>query len=127
MKKNFVRFPIMWVLFFLFLASTVQAQTDSVRRLKFQRGHSSAVVRGNLSCDQTVTYLVGAKAGQKMSVHLSGKGAAYRLGTPNGGALQGGKAVNRSTDDLDESGDYKISVECWKQAASSYELEVVIQ
>lgn len=127
MKRN-KRSGFKWVLIPALLAATgAFAQSDSSHRIQFQRGHSSAVVKGNLSCDETVTYLVGAKAGQKMSLHLSGKGAAFRLSTPNGRSPQGGKAVNRSADDLEETGDYKIAVECWKVKSSSYELEVVIQ
>ena len=103
------------------------AQNSTARRIHFQRGRSSSTVRGAVLCGQTVTYVIAAKAGQKMSVHLVGRGAAFRLSAPSGTPLEGGKAINNTTEDLDETGDYQVVVECWKRRSSSYALEVVIQ
>jgi len=125
-SKIWLKSALMFSLF-LSIPTTLHAQGGGEERIRFQRGHSSAHMTGTIRCDQTETYLAGAKAGQKMSVHLSGPGAAYRLSTPSGNTLQGGKAVNQSTDELNETGDYKIVVECWKHETSTYHLEVVIQ
>ena len=114
------------VLSLTLMLATSLAQDSSVRRVKFQRGRSSALVKGTVRCGSTVTYVIGAKAGQKMRLHISGR-AVFRLSTPGGDPLQGGKTVSSATEDLDETGDYKVAVECWKQNSASYSLEVVIQ
>jgi hypothetical protein len=127
MKKGMGWKIILPTILILAAFNSAQAQGGAARRIHFQRGHSSATVNSTVTCGQTITYLVGAKSGQKMSVHLSGKGAAFRLSTPSGGNLEGGKAVNNATEDLDESGDYRIVVECWKQRSSAFSMEVVVQ
>ena len=127
MKKAIIYKVMLPAILMLLAFNSAQAQGGATRRINFQRGHSSANVNSTVTCGQTITYLVGAKSGQKMSIHLSGKGAAFRLGTPSGGNLEGGKAVNNATEDLDESGDYRIVVECWKQRSSAFSLEVVVQ
>ncbi|MEK6283028.1 MAG: hypothetical protein AABN95_21935 [Acidobacteriota bacterium] len=83
---------------------------DSARRINFQRGRSSAVVKGVVRSDDTITYLIGARSAQTMDVDIS-KGAAFRLFTPAGEPLQGGKGVSGATEVLEETGDYRIEVE----------------
>jgi hypothetical protein len=39
------------------------------------------------------------------------RGAAFRLYTPSGQALQGGKGVSGATEELEETGDYRVVVE----------------
>jgi|ERR1051326_4726775 hypothetical protein len=108
------------------MLTTSLAQDSSVRRVKFQRGRSSALVKGTVRCGSTITYLIGAKAGQKIRLHISGR-AAFRLSAPGGDPLQGGKAVSKAAEELDETGDYKVAVGCWKQISASYSLEVIVQ
>ena len=83
---------------------------DGARRINFQRGRSSAVVKGVVHSDDTIKYLIGARAEQTMDIDIS-KGAAFRLFTPGGEPLQGGKGVSGATEVLEETGDYRIEVE----------------
>ncbi|MGH9842876.1 MAG: hypothetical protein ACREEM_29410 [Blastocatellia bacterium] len=117
---------ILFAMLIILMMATSFAQDTTARRVKFQRGRSSALVNGTVKCGSTVTYLIGAKAGQKMKLHISGR-ATFKLSTPTGEPLQGGKAVSNATEELEENGDYKVEVECWKQSSASYSLEVIIQ
>jgi hypothetical protein len=46
--------------------------------VKFKAGESSATIKGSIKGDQTVDYILGAKAGQKMTVTLkSGHASCY--------------------------------------------------
>lgn len=93
----------------IFMLANAFAQ-DGARRISFQRGRSSTVVKGVVRSDDTITYLLGARSGQTMDLDIS-KGATFRLFTPSGEPLQGGKGVSGATEDLQESGDYRIEVE----------------
>jgi hypothetical protein len=93
----------------LFMFTIATAQPQSGKRIRFQRYRSSASVSGTVQ-DKPVVYLVGAKAGQHMKIEIT-KGAAFRLFTPVGEPLQGGKGVVVAKEDLDETGDYRIEVE----------------
>lgn len=100
---------------------------DGARRISFQRGRSSAIVRGVIYSDDTLSYLVGARSAQTMDIDIS-KGAAFRLFTPSGEPLQGGKGVSGATEVLEESGDYRIEVESRSSRKSvPFTLKVVIR
>ena len=109
-----------------FLLTTAVARTKDVRRVRFQRGRSTAVVRGTVKRDRQITYLVNARAGQHMSLSIT-RGAAFRLSTPSGNSLEGGKGVSRTEQDLEETGDYRVVVENWnKKPSTPFKFEVVI-
>jgi hypothetical protein len=56
----------------MLLASPLPGWAQSrLERVKFQRGHSSTVVRGTILGFDTKDYLIGAKAGQVMTLRLS--------------------------------------------------------
>jgi hypothetical protein len=118
---------VMFVALLAIIFSNALAQTGSERRISFQRGRSSAIVKGVIGSDDTITYLIGARAGQSMDLDIS-KGAAFRLFTPSGEALQGGKGVSGATEDLEETGDYRIEVEHRSQKKSvPFTLKVAIR
>jgi hypothetical protein len=101
----------------LLIFTVASAQPQSGKRIRFQQYRSSASVSGSVQ-DKPIVYLVGAKAGQHMKIEIT-KGAAFRLFTPSGEPLQGGKAVVVAKEDLDETGDYRIEVEKINKARSS--------
>src|SRR6266850_1767354 len=86
------------------MASIALGQRGDVRRMRFQRGHSSTIVRSSIKKNEIITYLVGASAGQTMNLSIS-RGTAFRLYMPNGDALQGGKGVSGATEVLEVAGD----------------------
>jgi hypothetical protein len=84
----------------------------SSRRVQFARGSSSATVRGSASLALSDTWLVGARAGQVMTVQLTApnKSVRFFISTPN--------SANILTDDtrswtgtLPDTGDYYIIVQ----------------
>jgi hypothetical protein len=95
----------------LFIAAhNATAQTTS--RIKFARGKSSAVVRGSTG-SYGVSYIVRAKAGQKMAVTLTPvRGVGMRVNTDGGGyvLLNVDKGDGPYELDLPESGDYEILI-----------------
>jgi len=111
----------------ILMLATALAQGGDVRRIKFQRGRSSSIVKSNVGSDAKITYLVAARAGQTMSLSIS-RGAAFRLSSPSDNTLEGGKAVSSTTQELAETGDYRIVVESLStRAKTAFTLEVVIQ
>jgi len=87
-------------------------------RVRFQRGHSSTILKGRIIGFATKDYVVGAKAGQVMDLHLSSsnQSAYFVIYTINGRAID----MNETTvwsENLSESGDYVIRVFMMRSAA----------
>lgn len=90
-------------------------------RVQFPRGASSATVRGTIRGYETVDYIVGAKAGQSMSVSLktTSKSAYFNVLPPRSqeavfnGSIAGGQFDGR----LQYSGDYRVRVYLMRNAA----------
>jgi len=82
------------------------------RRLQFKRGTSEATVQGKVSIALPDTYLVGARAGQVMTVKLSAPRQAVRfmVMSPSTRSLVADNARDW-TGKLDETGDYVIIVD----------------
>jgi hypothetical protein len=82
------------------------------RRLQFKRGTSEATVQGKVSIALPDTYLVGARAGQVMTVKLSAprKAVRFMVMSPSTRSLVADNARDW-TGKLDETGDYVIIVD----------------
>lgn len=99
--------------------------TQQTKRIKFQRGRSSAIAKGTISGSGQRTYVVEAKKGQSMRLSIT-RGAGFRLSSPEG-PLEGGKIVSKSQQELSESGNYEIEVSSLSSRTVVYALEIVIQ
>src|SRR5918911_133581 len=79
----------------LLLATTMAAlaaQTGTTRRVRFPRGRTTAVLKGAVVRGTTDRYLLGASAGQTMTVHIPAreKNAVFTiLAPPDATALPG--------------------------------------
>ena len=126
--KGRIKFTALLLLAMLILGSApAHGGSSDVRRIRFQRGRSSAVTRSTIGRSEKITYLVAAKAGQTMSLSIS-RGAAFRLTSPSGNTLEGGKAVSSTTQELEETGDYQVVVESLSRRQNiPFTLEVVVQ
>ena len=101
------------------------------KRVKFAKGKSSitlsnAVVRGDVD-----TYIVGAKAGQRMTVRVTAleKNAAFEIEGPDGAYLEGAGEMDDATNvtaTLPANGDYRIIVGGTRGNAS-YKLTISIR
>src|SRR5215471_7563026 len=82
------------------------------QRVRFARGEKTATLRGSVTQKQAMQYLVGAKAGQTLTVNLdSDAKTRFDLSGPkdkNGQAMADGATEWSGT--LPDDGDYKIFV-----------------
>ena len=97
------------------------------RRLQFKRGASSTTVQGRVSIALPDTFIVGARAGQVMSVQLTAPRKSVRF------MLMTSKTTNSLADNtrswtgtLPETGDYLIIVDA-DARASTYSMTVSIK
>jgi len=107
----------MTILVLLVLPLSIFAQGPP-QRVKFQSGHSSATLKGRIVGYDTKDYVVGAKAGQVLDLHLSSSNQStyFVIYSINGKVTD----MNETTvwsENLSESGDYVIRVFMMRSAA----------
>jgi len=97
------------------------------RRLQFKRGTSEATVQGTVSIALPDTYLIGARAGQTMTVKLTAprKSVRFLLMNPSTRSLVADNARDW-TGVLAETGDYTIIIDA-DARNSTYSLTVSIK
>ena len=117
------------------LASPLSSWAQSkLERVKFQRGRSSTVVRGTILGFETRDYLIGAKAGQVMTLRLSSTNryTNFVIYSINERPTDMNETTEWS-EKLSESGDYQIRVLMMragarrKGATANYTLNVSIR
>lgn len=102
------------------------------KRIRFAKGKSSATVRGAVVRADSDRYLVGASAGQTMTVKITSleKNAVFQIYEPNSDStLAGageGEDATRWSGELPTSGDYAIVVGGTRGNAT-YSLTVTIR
>ena len=125
-----------------FIAAVLAAVSVSVQpssgireqRVQFSRGAASATLTGSLTGEETVDYLLGANAGQTMTVTLKGGTSVSFNVLPPGSeaAIAIGETVGpRWSGSLPASGDYRVRVFLGRAAArrkekASYTLTIGI-
>ena len=102
-----------------------------VQRVKFARGRTTAVLKGAVIRAESDRYILGARTGQTMIVHITSleKNAVFRITTPDGGELPGaeeGTDANDWSGELPSNGNYSIWVSPTRGNAT-YTLEVTIR
>jgi hypothetical protein len=104
------------ILTLLVLPLSIFAQ--GTERVRFQSGHSSATLKGRIVGFNTKDYVVGAQAGQAMSLRLSSSNTStyFVIYSINGRATDMNETREWS-EDLSESGDYLIRVFMMRSAA----------
>lgn len=94
---------------------------DTSTKVLFARGSSSATIRGGVRGFDTITYLVGARAGQTMTVTFKpANGSAYFSVTAPGAdaaVFMGDVGGNRFSTMLPSSGDYRVQTYLMRNAA----------
>lgn len=94
---------------------TAVAQTGQTQRVRFPRGRTTAVLKGAVVRGTQDGYILGARGGQTMIVHVTSRenNAVFAILAPNGTALDGaeeGTDTKHWTGQLPFSGDYSIWV-----------------
>lgn len=116
----------------IFVSTIVaSAQNGQVKRVRFARGRTTAVLKGAVVRGTQDRYILGARAGQTMIVHITSleKNAVFVILGPDGTALQGAEEGTDATDwsgTLPMSGDFSIWVGPTRGNAT-YTLEVTIR
>jgi len=107
----------------LLLLPASPALADEIRqeRVHFKAGASSATITGAIKGDQTIDYVLGAKAGQTMSVSLKSSNASsyFNVLPPGSDAaiFIGSTSGNDFTGALPVDGDYRVRVYLMRNAA----------
>jgi hypothetical protein len=108
---------------FILISSSHGFAKDEIRteRVQFKKGSAEAIIKNRIKGYEVVDYLLGAKAGQTMSVHLkTSNGANYFNVVPPGSdaAIAMGELLgNKWTGTLPVDGDYTIRVYLMRSAA----------
>jgi len=132
MKSRPRTMAIALVLFTLMISSAIivsaQRGTSVVSRISFARGRTTAVLTGTVHRGMSHDYLLKARGGQNMSVHLSARGGvSFVILTPTGDSLA--DYAKDWSGDLPRSGDYRINVlpDSSTERTMSYTLEVTVR
>ena len=103
--------------------------TFSEQRVHFARGAHGATLRGQVSRDEAILYIVGAKAGQSMTVKLDGDAkTSFDLSGPkdsSGQAMASGETEWAGK--LPDDGDYKIFVFTEDRVKAPFTLEITVE
>ena len=102
------------------------------KTIKFQRGRTTAIIRGIARTPGIYEYHLRARAGQQMTVHLtsSNKGVEFSIYGPNDENLQAALGVDDWEGTLETSGNYNITLINNRSRAArnpSFVLEVTIR
>ena len=117
------------------LAASVSAE-NRLERVRFARGASSAELRGEVRGYDYIDYLVGARAGQRLSISLTrASGHAFFLVRAPGSdenLFDGSSSGDRFETALPKTGDYRVRVLMMRAFArrnerSTYRLRVTIR
>ena len=107
----------------------LQQGTFGEQRIRFARGANSAEVRGSVRQDRAMLYKIGAKAGQTMTIALTGDAKTrFDLSGPkdaSGQALASG--ATEWTGTLEDDGDYAILVITDDRVSAPFTLSVSIR
>ena len=109
----------------------LKAPSGKTQRVRFARGRTTAVLKGAVVRGTQDRYILGAREGQTMIVHITSreKNAVFTILGPDATALQGtdeGLDATDWTGELPLSGDYSIWVSPTRGNAT-YTLEVTIR
>jgi hypothetical protein len=107
----------------LLLSSAASAQVDG-REIKFRGGRSAATVKGTVGKGGPDFYFLGAKAGQTMTIEVTGK-VSFGVDSPDE-ALTDDDGNKIWSQELPADGNYKIRVYSLG-GAQSYSLTVTIK
>lgn len=112
----------------LFRQDTGETKPAS-RRIQFPRGASSTTIRSKVSLALPDTFIVGARAGQVMSVRISAprKSATFAIMTAKTTKSLTDTYNTNWTGTLPETGDYIIYVEGDNERGSTYSITVTIK
>src|ERR1700748_1866201 len=112
------------------VAALAQGGTVTERRIHFERGRTTAAVKGAINYGHSDVYTLGARRGQTMSLHVASSNpqVVFSVTAPSGSPVEDAFTVRDWSGELPESGDYTITLvnNRDRSGASAYTLEVTI-
>jgi hypothetical protein len=122
MKNDFrPTFFVAFVLLALWLAAPASAQNVRTERVQFPRGQTGTVIDGTIQGGQIVDYVLGAQAGQTMSIGMTTSNASsyFNVTAPGASAAMhiGSTKGNNFRTVIPSSGDYRVRVYLMRNAA----------
>jgi hypothetical protein len=107
------------------------AQEGITKRVRFARGRTTTALKNSVVRGTRDRYLVGARAGQKMTVSITSveRNAVFTIHAPSHDTLEGAGEMHDATSwsgNLPESGDYVIEVGGTRGNAT-YTLKVTVR
>lgn len=111
------------------VASAVAEGSFAGERVRFARGAHGTTLHGQVTRDEAVVYVIGARAGQAMTLHLDGDAkTSFDLAGPKDSS---GQAMASGETDwsgrLPDGGDYRILVLTQSRAKAPFSLQVTIE
>jgi hypothetical protein len=131
-KRSFKVKPATFLVLLLLLATCAFAAQEGItKRVRFARGSTTATMKNSVVRGTRDIYLVGARAGQRMTVSITSaeRNAVFAIYAPSNDTLEGAsedQAVKNWSGELPESGDYKIEVGGTRGNAT-YTLKVTVR
>lgn len=117
----------------LFLSNT-ETKAQTVKRVQFAKGATSATVKGTITGYRYIDYKIGIRAGQILSLELSPQNKAELvIFMPDGENMPDAAGISGGTMQIEESGDYKVRVLMpraaarKKGAAANFSLKIEIK
>jgi hypothetical protein len=103
-----------------------EQSASTAKRVQFARGRTSTVLTSSTAGSEE--YILGARAGQTMLVHVTSKGrnAVMQVRAPDGTSLAGDTTLHDWRGKLPQDGDYRIVVRA-TQGVATYTLEVQVR
>lgn len=104
------------ILFLFTITAMAFSGRDGItKRVRFAKGKSSATLSNSVVRGDRDTYILGAKAGQRMTVRITSleNNAVFQIEGPHGEYLEGAGEVDDATSvtvTLPDTGDYRIIV-----------------
>lgn len=130
MKRIFISlFAIAFLIGFSATISSAQKGENVERTIKFAKGKSTATVKGFIADRLTThSWIVGAKAGQTMTVVFTSprEDVDFCIGFPNGGEPEDSCNKRKWTIQLPDDGNYEFIIDS-KRENTPYTLTVTIK
>lgn len=116
------------VLFLILSTVSLVNADEKVQRVRFEKGRTSAVIKANVVRSNDIRYLLSAKKGQYMTVHVSGSDSvAFQIYSSSGKDITGSDFTKDWEGPLPEGGDTQILVFTDQYKSQGFTLEIGIR
>lgn len=109
---------ISFLIFGILFAVNAETKAQTVKRVQFAKGATSAIVKGTITGYKYIDYKFRIRAGQVLSLKISPQNKAELvIFMPDGENMPDAAGIGGGTMQIDETGDYKVRVLMPRSAA----------